>query len=154
MVLFSETSDFLRCFANSIGVMYFHLWIVFFDINIYIHIAPLASWSEWLANFISSSISIGSVNKHQLTEMLLTACNYYQLYLKTCSKIFHMSKNVASMHVKHLLNVKNLWIIWSSFLFLTLNKLLGKLVLVIKSLFYLLWLWCITLSYKLQEVTS
>ena len=43
MVLFSETSDFLRCFANSIGVMYFHLWIFFFDIYIYIyiHIAPV-----------------------------------------------------------------------------------------------------------------
>ena len=44
-----------------------------------------------MANWISSSISIGSLNKHQLAEMLLTACNYYQLkYLKTCSKMSHM----------------------------------------------------------------
>ena len=98
MVLFSETSDFLRCFANSIGVMYFHLWIVFFDINIYIHIAPLASWSEWLANFISSSISIGSLNKHQLTEMLLTALitinctsRHVQKY-STCQKMWQACK--------------------------------------------------------------
>ena len=30
---------------------------------------------DWLANLISSSISIGSLNKHQLAEMLLTAAN-------------------------------------------------------------------------------
>ena len=29
-----------------------------------------------MANLISSSVSIGSSNKHQLAEMLLTACNY------------------------------------------------------------------------------
>ena len=43
------------------------------------------------------------------------------------------------------------WNIWSSFLFLTLNKLLTKPVWVIKSLFYLFWHWFITLSYKLQK---
>ena len=36
----------------------------------------------WLANLIdliSSSTSIGSLNKRQLAEMLLRACNCYQL---------------------------------------------------------------------------
>ena len=51
------------------------------------------------------------------------------------------------MQVKHLLNANSLEIIWSSFLFLNLKKLLD-----IKSLFYLFWRWFITLSYKLQEV--
>ena len=32
-----------------------------------------------MANLISSSISIGSLNKHQLAEILLTTCNYYKL---------------------------------------------------------------------------
>ena len=32
-----------------------------------------------MANLISSSISIGSLNKHKFVEILLTACNYYQL---------------------------------------------------------------------------
>ena len=66
----------------------------------------------------------------------------------------HIKKNVASKQVKHLLNVNSLDIIWSSFLFLTLKKLLRKPVLVIKSLFYLFWHWFITLSYKLQDVSS
>ena len=46
------------------------------------------------------------------------------------------------------------WNIWSRFLSLTLNKLLMKPVWVTKSLFYLFWHWFITLSYKLQELTS
>ena len=34
----------------------------------------------WLiGELISSSISIGSLNKHQLAEILLTTCNYYKL---------------------------------------------------------------------------
>ena len=58
------------------------------------------------------------------------------------------------MQVKYLLNVNSLGIILSSFFLLTWNKLPRKSVLVIKSLFYLFWYWFITLSYKLQEVTS
>ena len=58
------------------------------------------------------------------------------------------------MQVKYLLNVNSLDIILSSFFLLTWNKLPRKSVLVIKSLFYLFWYWFITLSYKLQEVTS
>ena len=42
--------------------------------------------------------------------------------------------NVARMQVKHLLNVNSLEIIWSSFLFWTLNKLLPVLLLI-----YLFW---------------
>ena len=38
----------------------------------------------------------------------------------------HVKKNVARIQVKHLLNVNSLEVIWSSFLFLTLNKLLRK----------------------------
>ena len=60
---------------------------------------------------------------------------------------------VARMQVKHLLSFNSLDIIWSS-LFLNVNKLLRKPVLVVKSLFYLFWQWFITLSYKLLEVTS
>ena len=37
-----------------------------------------------------------------------------------------VKKNVAIMQPKHLLDVNSLEIIWSSFLFLTLNKLLRK----------------------------
>ena len=58
------------------------------------------------------------------------------------------------MQVSHLRNVNSLDIIWSSFLFLTVNKFLRKPVLVIKYLFYLFWYWFITLSYMLQELTS
>ena len=59
----------------------------------------------WFANLISSSVSIGSLNKHQLDEMLLTACNYYQLgstskHVQKCSTC---QKNVARMQVKHLI---------------------------------------------------
>ena len=43
---------------------------------------------------------------------------------------------------------------WSSYLFLTLNKLLTKPVWAIKSLCYLLLHWFVTLSSKLLEVTS
>ena len=53
------------------------------------------------------------------------------------------------MQVKHLLNANSLGIVWFSFLFLNLKKLLD-----IKSLFYLFWRRFITLSYKLQEVNS
>ena len=42
--------------------------------------APLTWEFDWLANLISSSILISSLNKHQLAELLLTACNYYQLW--------------------------------------------------------------------------
>ena len=38
----------------------------------------------------------------------------------------HVKKNVARIQVKHLLNVNSLEVIWSSFLFLTLNKLLRE----------------------------
>ena len=40
------------------------------------------------------------------------------------------------MQVKYLLNVNSLGITWSSFLFLTLNKLLTKTFLVTEVLFY------------------
>ena len=53
-----------------------------------------------------------------------------------------------------MLNINSLDIIWSSLLFLTWNKFLRKPVLVIIYLFYLFWYKSITLSYKLQEVTS
>ena len=68
----------------------------------------------------------------------------------------HVKKNVARTQVKHLLNINSLdiWSIWSSFLFLTLNKLIRKPFLVTKSLLYLFWNWFITPSNKLQEVTS
>ena len=46
--------------------------------------------------------------------------------------MFQMLKqNVARVQVKHLLNVNSLEIIWSSFIFLTLNKLLPVLVILI-----------------------
>ena len=32
-----------------------------------------------MANLISSSISNGLLNEHQFGEILLTACNYYQV---------------------------------------------------------------------------
>ena len=41
--------------------------------------APLTCLFDALGNLISSSISIGFLNKHRLAELLLTACNYYQL---------------------------------------------------------------------------
>ena len=63
-----------------------------------------------------------------------------------------MFKNLP--HVKHLLNFSSLDIMLSSVLFLILNKFLRKPVLVIKFLFYLFWHWFITLSYKLQELSS
>ena len=44
----------------------------------------------------------------------------------------NIKKNVARMQVKHLLNINSLDIIWSSFFFLTLNKLLREPVLVQK----------------------
>ena len=61
----------------------------------------------------------------------------------------HVKKNVIRMQVKHLLNANSLEIVWFSFLFLNLKKLLD-----IKSLFYLFGRRFITLSYKLQEVNS
>ena len=66
--------------------------------------------------------------------------------------VSYAKKNVAKTQVKHLLNLSSLDIIWSSFLFLTLNKLLGKHVLVIESLFHFFWHSLITLSKdKLEE---
>ena len=50
----------------------------------------------------------------------------------------HVKKIVARMQVNHLLSVNRLGIIWSSFLFLTLNKFLRKPVLVTKYLFHLI----------------
>ena len=87
---------------------------------------------------ISSSISIGSLNKNQLADLLLTACNYYQLQITSrhAQKCSTYQENVARMQVKYLLNVNSLGIIWSSFLFLTLNKLLTKTFLVTEVLFY------------------
>ena len=38
----------------------------------------------------------------------------------------YVKENVARMQVKHLLNINSLEIVWSNFLFLTLNKLLRK----------------------------
>ena len=52
------------------------------------------------------------------------------------------------MQVNHFLKVNSLDIIWSSFLFVTLNKLLRKPALVVKSLSYLFWHCFATLSYK------
>ena len=105
----------------------------------------------WLANWINSSVSIGSLNKNQLAEMLLTACNYYQLWSTSrhVQKCSTCQNNVARMQVKHLLNVNNSDIIWSSSIFLTLNILLRTPALVIESLFYFFWHWFITISYKL-----
>ena len=64
-----------------------------------------------------------------------------------------MFKNVRHVKTKYdknasenLLNVTRIEIIWSSFLSLGLNKFFRKLVLVIKSLFQLLWHWFTTLS--------
>ena len=58
--------------------------------------------------------------------------------------MLHMSnQNVVRIQVNHLLHDNSLVIIWSSFLFLTLNKLLRKPVIFIKSLFYLFWHWFI-----------
>ena len=114
--------------------------------------APLTCEFDWLANLISSSIPIGSLNKHQLAQLLLTACNYYQLQSNSrqkYSKMFHISRKFGKNA-----SVNSLFIIWSSFLFLTLNKLLTKPVLVIKALFYLFWQWFITHSYTLQKVLS
>ena len=57
--------------------------------------APLTCEFDWLANLISSSIPIGSLNKHQLAQLLLTACNYYQLQSNSrqkYSKMFHISR--------------------------------------------------------------
>ena len=86
---------------------------------------------DWLANLISSSILIGSLNKHQLAAVLITACDYVQ-----------KSSNVKKIWQEFK------WNIWSSFLFLTLSKLLTKPV------WNLFWHLFITLSYKLLEVTS
>ena len=38
----------------------------------------------------------------------------------------YVKENVARMQVKNLLNINSLEIVWSNFLFLTLNKLLRK----------------------------
>ena len=53
--------------------------------------------------------------------------------------LLNVQKNAPSMLVKYLLNVSSLDIIWSSFLFLTLNKFLRKTVLGMKYFFYLFW---------------
>ena len=68
----------------------------------------------------------------------------------------HVKKTVVRMQVKHLLSVNSLEIVWSSFSFLTLNKLLRKeeTCFSCKIFIYLFWQWLITLSYKLQEATS
>ena len=56
----------------------------------------------WVANLISSTISIGSLNKHQLVEMLLAAYSYYQLWStsKHVQKCSTCQKNVARREVK------------------------------------------------------
>ena len=147
-MLFYETSDFLRCSAKSIRVMCFSpltgLFLIkhnIFCFFLYYYASNdqlifcfgkqellLSLPLDWLANLISSSISIGSLNKYQLAEMLLAACSYYQLWSTSIhvQKYSTCQKNVARMQVKHLLNVNSLEIIWSSFLFLTLNKFLRK----------------------------
>ena len=76
--------------------------------------APLNS----LAYLISSLILIGSLNKHQLAEISLTACiiNYNVNTPKACSKIFRMRKTkfgnktvelVISLHMVNLEILKN-----------------------------------------------
>ena len=68
--------------------------------------------------------------------------------LKTCSTCQNKMWQECKWNICWTLT--SVEIIWSSFLFLTLNKLLRKPVLVIKSLYYLFWHWFITLSCKLQ----
>ena len=75
-------------------------------------------------------------------------------YLKTFKNVSYSKKNVARTQVKHLLSLSSLDIIWSSFLFLTLNKLLGKHVLVRDSLFHFFWHSFITISKDKLQVTS
>ena len=62
--------------------------------------APLTWEFDWLANLISSSILISSLNKHQLAELLLTACNYYQLKSisrQKYSKMFGISRKFGKI---------------------------------------------------------
>ena len=93
----------------------------------------------WLANLIDWIIWL--VHQFQLVHYIniILLKSYWQLAIiinyKVPQHMFknvpHVKKNVARMQVKHLLNVRSLDIIWSSFLCLTLNKLLRKPVLVI-----------------------
>ena len=89
----------------------------------------------WL---ISSSVSIGSLNKHILARMLLTACNCYQLWRSTsrhAQNVPLVKKKCGKNARSHLRKVNSLDIIWSSFSFLTVNKFLKKPVLVINIYF-------------------
>ena len=61
---------------------------------------------------ISSSISIGSLNKHRLVEMLLTAVIIINYKVPRHTKnVPYVTKNVAREQLKHLVNVNSLDII-------------------------------------------
>ena len=98
----------------------------------------LTDWIIWLVH----QLWLVYLNKYQLFKILLAACNYY--YQLKCKCPLGMFKNVPHvrnkiwLHVKYLLNVNSIEIIWSSFLLLLLIKNAIKMLLLLLSVY----IWC------------
>ena len=115
-----ETQNFLLlfsflCFEWSTYIL--HSKIRIFVIFCYLLHQCARELIDWLIWFIHQFWSV-HLNKHQSVEILLTACNYYQLWCKYPPKNVQKCFTLSSYLVK----INGLEIIWSSFLLLILIK--------------------------------